>query len=114
MAYRPHGRAEVNPDDPRAWGRCDRCFGLVNHDTLQWQMRFAGPQLVNTRKFVCPNCLDIPNMQEHTIVLPPDPVPIRNARPSDNSVETDYIVTDDGFFIEDDLGDDLVTGGNNV
>jgi hypothetical protein len=30
---------------------------------------------------VCPSCLDRPNEQLRTITLPPDPVPIMNARP---------------------------------
>jgi len=87
MAWRPHGRAEVDPDNPRAWAPCDRCGDLVNHYMLHFQMRYAGPQLINTNKLVCGGCLDIPNPQERTIVLPPDPVPIRNARPSNFILE---------------------------
>jgi hypothetical protein len=114
MAYRPHGRATVDPDNPRAWAHCDRCYDLVNHADLRWQFRFAGPQAVNTYKLVCERCLDQLQPQEHTIVLPPDPVPIKNPRPGTHDAAIDYLSTDDGFYIDDDLGDDLVKGGENV
>lgn len=113
MAYRPHDRAETDPDNPRAWARCDRCYCLTNHYKLRWQFRYAGPRLINTNKLVCENCLDIPSQQERTIILPPDPTPIRHARPSDGTVMTNYLVTDADFYISDDIGEDLVTGGSN-
>jgi hypothetical protein len=113
MAWRPHDRAEVDADNPRGWARCGRCYCLTNHYKLRWQFRFAGPRLINTNLLVCENCLDIPNPQERTIVIPPDPVPIKNARPSDTSVETDYLSTDNDFYIEDDTGDNFVIGGEN-
>ena len=113
MSYRPHGRATVDADSPRAWAHCDRCYALVNHSDLRFQFRYAGPRLVNTNKLVCERCLDEPNQQERTIVIPSDPVPIRNPRPGDPSVETNYLVTDNDFYIDDDTGDDIVTGGNN-
>ena len=113
MSYRPHGRATVNAYDPRAWGHCERCYDLVNHSELRWQMRYAGPVLVNTGKLVCTHCNDIPNPQERTIVLPPDPVPIRNPRPGDREALTDYIVTDNDYYIDDDLSEDFVKAGGN-
>ena len=113
MALRPHGRATVDSSNPRAWGHCERCYDLVNHSDLRWQMRYAGPQLINTNKLVCEHCLDIPNQQERTIVLTPDPVPIKNPRPGDRSVLTTYIVTDDDFYIDDDINDDFVVAGGN-
>ena len=81
MSLRPHGKARVNPSNLDAFARCDRCYDLVNHSDLQPQMRYAGANLVNMGLLVCGSCLDIPNQQERTIVLPPDPVPIMNARP---------------------------------
>ena len=113
MSFRPHGRATVDPSNPRAWGHCERCYTLVNHSELRWQMRYAGPNLVNTGKLVCTHCLDVPNPQERTIVLQPDPIPIKNPRPVDRSVLTDYIVTDNDYYIDDDLDEDFVKAGGN-
>jgi hypothetical protein len=49
---------------------------------------------VNTGLLVCERCLDIPNPQERTIFIPPDPVPILNARlVNDFSTATDYVLT---------------------
>jgi hypothetical protein len=44
-------------------------------------MDWAGVQLINKRILVCPKCLDKPQQQLRAIVLPADPVPIRNPRP---------------------------------
>jgi hypothetical protein len=93
---RPHGRAQIDPRHPRALAVCDRCGGLVNHDTLQWQFRWRGPRLQNIRLLVCPPCYDTPNEQERTFVLPPDPVPIANPRPK-NYVVADNPVSPIGF-----------------
>lgn len=80
---RPHGRANINAHHPRALAICDRCQGMVNHDTLRWQMQWRGPQLQNIRRLVCPECYDTPQEQLRTFVLPTDPVTIQNARPED-------------------------------
>lgn len=81
MPYRPHGRASVNPSSPRAWATCDRCGFNNNLEKLSWQYQWSGPQLRNTRILVCPTCLDKPAQFLKTIILPPDPVPVANARP---------------------------------
>lgn len=79
---RPHPRrAETNPSSPRAWATCDRCGFVTNHYKLQWQHDWAGTQLINKGILVCDSCLDVPQRQLGTIILPPDPVPIMNARP---------------------------------
>jgi hypothetical protein len=81
---RPTGRASVSPYSPRAHAVCDRCGFRFNHDRLGWQYQWQGPRLQNIRLLVCPNgCLDKPQEQLRTIVLPPDPIPISNARPED-------------------------------
>jgi hypothetical protein len=55
---------------------------MYQHDQLQWQFDFQqGPRLFNLRILVCPECLDIPQENGRTIVLPPDPIPIQNPRP---------------------------------
>jgi len=79
---RPHGRATISARSPRATAICDRCGFMYNHDQLQWQWDWLqGPRLFNLRILVCQPCLDVPQESGRTIVLPPDPVPIRNPRP---------------------------------
>lgn len=80
---RPHGRASVSSRNPRAFAICDRCGFLYNHDRLQWQYQWAGASIYNTRKLVCPTCLDVPQEQLRAIVVPADPVPIQNPRVQD-------------------------------
>lgn len=94
---RPHGRALVNPTSPRAFGACDRCGFLYNHHKLRFQFDFAGPVLQNLRFLVCDTCYDIPQEQKKPVLLPPDPIPINNARPEPYAQdETDWRVTQDG------------------
>lgn len=80
---RPTGHFNVSPTRPRARAVCDRCGQIWQHDQLVWQFQWQGPKLQNLRILVCPPCLDIPQEQLRTIVLPPDPVPIQYARPED-------------------------------
>lgn len=75
------GHATVSVSSPRAFGICDRCGFRYNHDQLAWQFQWQGPRLQNIRILVCQSCMDTPQEQLRTIVLPPDPVPIFNARP---------------------------------
>lgn len=84
MSMRPHGLASIDARAPRALGVCDRCGFLYNHDQLRWQFDYKfGSRLFNLRLLVCRTCYDIPQESGRTIVLPPDPIPIRNARPED-------------------------------
>lgn len=78
---RPHGRASIDPTAPRALGICDRCNFRFNHDQLRFQYQWQGPRLQNIRFLVCQDCYDKPQEQLRTFVLPPDPIPIKNARP---------------------------------
>jgi|SRR5215472_1061432 len=97
MSWRFHGRADVNPIDPHAFAICDRCGFLYNHVQLRWQFQWVGPQLQNLRILVCQRCMDQPQEQLRTVILPPDPLPIWNARPPYNDqAEIDYIVTQSG------------------
>lgn len=81
---RPHGNLQVSIRSPRAAGVCQRCGGLYNLDRLQWQLDWQqGPRLKNIRIRVCPSCLDVPQENGRTIVLPPDPVPVAFALPED-------------------------------
>ena len=89
---RATGRASVSTKNPRAFGICDRCGFLYNHDRLQWQFDYAGAGLINKRILVCNPCLDTPQNQLRSIILPADPVPIENPRVQDYAAaETDNI-----------------------
>lgn len=91
---RPHGRARVSARNPQAFGICDRCGILYNHNQLQWQFDWAGASLINKRILVCDTCNDTPQNQLRAIVLPADPVPIMNPRTQDYATaETDYRTT---------------------
>jgi len=97
MSFRPHGYASIDSRSPRALGVCDRCGKLVNHDTLQDQLRYRGPKLQSLGILVCTKgCLDIPNEQERTVILPMDPIPINFARP-ENYVNADNPVSGLGY-----------------
>jgi hypothetical protein len=77
----PHGRAKVSSTSPRAFAICDRCGFLYNHRDLHWQYDFRGRSLANLRILVCETCEDTPQNQLKPRIIPPDPVPISNARP---------------------------------
>ena len=50
---------------------------------LEWQYEWNGIKLYNERILVCKTgnrCLDRPQEQFRTIILPPDPPPLLNAR----------------------------------
>ena len=78
---RPHGRFKVDRTNPRARGVCDRCGFQYQLMDLRWQYEWAGPRLQNLRLLVCETCLDKPQPNIKTIVIPPDPVPVLNPRP---------------------------------
>ena len=77
---RPHGHARVSTRNPEAFAVCQRCGFWYNLVDLRWQYYFNGPQLFNSRLLVCKKCDDKPNEQLKTIILPPDPVAVQNAR----------------------------------
>jgi len=82
MAYASRaGRARTNPRSPESHAICDRCGARVNHVDLSWQFDWAGSSLINKRILVCDPCMDTPQQQLRTIVLPADPPVIMNARP---------------------------------
>lgn len=91
---RPHGRASVSSKNPRAFGICDRCGFLYNHDRLQWQFDYAGSGLINKRILVCNPCNDVPQNQLRSIILPADPTPILNPRVENYAnAETNFVAT---------------------
>lgn len=113
MAYRWHPKqAEVDPDNPQAWGTCDRCGFVRNLKDLVWQYSYMGAfQPMNMRILVCPDrCLDELNPQDQAYILPPDPAPIFNARPEPYLLdETSWLVTQDGEIIATEADSPFIT-----
>jgi len=73
--------ARVNPHDPEGWAQCDRCGFWRNRSDLTWQFEWGGMHLYNKSILVCfDRCYDEPQEQLRTIILPPDPPPVVNAR----------------------------------
>ena len=88
------GRARISSRNPQAAAVCDRCGGVYNHTSLNWQYDWAGASIINKRILVCRHCLDNPQQQLRAIVLPADPMPILNPRPEQfERAETDYRLT---------------------
>jgi hypothetical protein len=75
------GRARTSITSPRAFGVCERCGMWFNHHKLRWQFEWRGAALMNIRRLVCNACYDRPQQQLRAIVIPADPLPIRNPRP---------------------------------
>jgi len=96
MAYRWRGKYfEVDPDDPRAEGICDRCGLRHNLHRLKWQYAYQGSTMLqNTRFLVCYKCYDPPNPQDMPFILPPDPEPIFNTRPEPYTLDEQDILAD--------------------
>ena len=112
---RPHGRAHVNSRDPRAFGICDRCGFLYNHQHLRWQFDWAGANMINKRILVCAPCEDVPQEQLRAIVLPADPVPIMNPRVQDYiTAETNYRVTSGQNTIDPVTGIPIPAGDTRI
>ena len=103
---RPHPRrARTDPRSPRAWATSDRNGHISNHENLCWQFDWAGTGLVNKRILVSEDELDKPQRQLGTLIIPPDPVAIRNARP-----EQYYIDEYAGILFEVPRAGNLVGG----
>lgn len=88
MAMRPHPRgAETNPSWPEGWATCMRCGFVVNLVKLQQQGDWRGTQIMPLGIFVCSPCLDVPQRQLGTIILPPDPPPLFGALPEPYAID---------------------------
>ncbi len=84
---RPHPKYASSDIHQGAWATCDSCGFVWHHPELSWQRQWAGLQIINLRTLVCPRCLDTPNEAIRTIILPPDPAPVLNARPEQYGVD---------------------------
>jgi hypothetical protein len=82
MAYGSiSGRAATNPRSPRAFGVCDGCGEWYNRVDLKYQFDWGGDTLINQRFLYCHRCISKPQPQLKTIILPLDPVPVKDPRP---------------------------------
>jgi len=77
---RPHSRYSVSRNQPQARGVCDRCGFQYQLRTLGYQYQWAGPRLQNLQLRVCDRCMDFPQEQLRSIILPPDPLPVDDPR----------------------------------
>ena len=111
MSSRPHPRlADTNPLWPRGWATCDRCGFQVNLVKLRWDTQYAGMQLINLRFLVCEYCVDVPQQQLRTLILPSDPPGLLNARVEPYTIdETDWRTVQDGSIRETQDGSLRVT-----
>jgi hypothetical protein len=50
-------------------------------------MEWSGQRIYNTQVLVCDRCYDRPNETLRTLILPPDPLPVLNARVPDLAYE---------------------------
>lgn len=96
MAWVRYTHASVNARNPRAFGNCDRCDFTYNLHQLRWQYQWQGPKLQNLRLLVCPTCYDKPQQQLRTIIIPPDPLPVMNAR-QDGHMYMGQMAVPDGY-----------------
>lgn len=79
---RQHGRARIDPQRPEALAECDRCGFLFNWNKLGWQFDWRGTNLQSLGLLVCETCMDsVQENGQRAILLPPDPIPTRDARP---------------------------------
>lgn len=76
------GRARTSSTNPTAKGECDRCGFWYQRSSLARQFQWAGASLQDQGFLVCRKCLDVPQEQYRTIILPPDPMPVVNPRQS--------------------------------
>ena len=80
---RPQSKyVRVDATSPEGAGQCDRCGRWFQLRSMTFQYEWAGTHLFNTGKLVCTEggCLDVPQEQFRTIILPPDPPPLINSR----------------------------------
>lgn len=111
--WHPTGRARVNSRSPEAQGCCDRCYFNFSLNDLTWQYQWSGVKLQNLRLLVCSECLDVPQPQLKTIIIPPDPIPVLNPRPEQyQETVPSFVATESSAFAGNDLttesGDNLI------
>jgi hypothetical protein len=87
VSNRPHPKYASSDVHAGPWATCDDCGFIWNLPRFQNQREWGGFSLINKFTLVCPKCLDVPNEQLRTLILPPDPDPVIFARPEQYSVD---------------------------
>jgi len=91
MAWRPHPRlADTDPSSPRGWATCQRCGFIANLYKLEFQRDWRGMRIQNLQILVCEPCYDTYQRQLGTIILPPDPTGLENARPEPYPIDENW------------------------
>lgn len=78
------GRGRISIRRPRGLGESDRSGFWYNHRSLVRQFQWAGNSLIDTGLLVGPDEVDVPQQQFRALILPADPMPLVNPRPSPN------------------------------
>jgi hypothetical protein len=78
-------------------------------------MDYSGAGIYNKRILVCEKCYDTPQQQLKVIVIPPDPLPVLNARPPDYvNAETNYRVTSGQNTVDPVTGIPIIQGNTRA
>lgn len=89
MNTSPKGKyVNVDTSNPKALGICDYSGFVFNRCDLVRQMEWRGNALVWNGFFVGRPFADKPNEQGRPPILPPDPVPVKYARPPQGQTVT--------------------------
>jgi hypothetical protein len=81
MAFLQSSHAYASISKPEAWFFCDRCGFRKMHKDGAFQFDWRGTKLADLRILVCKPCLDDAQEQLRTIIIGPDPIPVRYPRP---------------------------------
>lgn len=105
----------VDINNPQALARCDGCGFPQNHVNLHKRMQYRGGSVPVWDGFlVCDTCNDVPNPYFARVILSPDPVPIDNPRPFDQTNSGfGYLVTENGEYLNT-LTDEDTWGGEFI
>lgn len=111
-------RAYADMAHPEPWGTCYRCnFRYLRKDLVN-QFDWRGTSLSNLHILVCvATCLDVPQEQERTILVGPDPIPVRDPSPGWQTTQagfggvSDILELVDGDLIPRSGGMGLVNNG---
>jgi hypothetical protein len=82
--------ARTNPYFPEGWSTCMRCGFVGNLVDFQEQADWRGIRLMSTGLIVCEPCLDDPQRQLGTIILPPDPPPLIGSLPEPYAIDESW------------------------
>lgn len=92
MSTRPAGsNVTIDTQNPAAVGICDYTGFIYNREDLVKQMEWRGEALVWTGLYVGKDHADVPNEQLRPPILPPDPVPVLDARLQQSDLSTGFV-----------------------